>query len=422
MISEFNQNECFVYITLPGKTLPVTAGKFVIRPDDSGLPLGLFVYGKSYLARQDKVPIDPVELKLSDRVYETRTLKGVFGAFRDAGPDHWGRQILERYAGKPELSEIDYLLHAPDDRAGALGFGLDPTPPTTAPGFNQTIHLERLQKMAMAVINDEPLPDETNMELVHDLMLIGTSMGGARPKTVVEDNDGLWIAKFNRDDDKWNHARVEHAMLILARACGITTASSTVVQVGKKDVLLVKRFDREKTVKGYTRARMLSALTLLRAEDTHTSRGKWSYPVLAEELRRLSVSPGKDAEELLRRMCFNALISNIDDHPRNHAVIAKEQDWQLSPAYDLTPFTPISIGRRDLALICGDDGRRASARNLLSQSNRFLLDKDTATRLLEDMQEKIRNTWHDTARRAGVSETDCEKISGAFVYEGFFYD
>ena len=422
MISEFNQNECFVYITLPGKTLPVTAGKFVIRPDDSGLPLGLFVYGKSYLARQDKVPIDPVELKLSDRVYETRTLKGVFGAFRDAGPDHWGRQILERYAGKPELSEIDYLLHAPDDRAGALGFGLDPTPPTTAPGFNQTIHLERLQKMAMAVINDEPLPDEANMELVHDLMLIGTSMGGARPKTVVEDNDGLWIAKFNRDDDKWNHARVEHAMLILARACGITTASSTVVQVGKKDVLLVKRFDREKTVKGYTRARMLSALTLLRAEDTHTSRGKWSYPVLAEELRRLSVSPGKDAEELLRRMCFNALISNIDDHPRNHAVIAKEQDWQLSPAYDLTPFTPISIGRRDLALICGDDGRRASARNLLSQSNRFLLDKDTATRLLEDMQEKIRNTWHDTARRAGVSETDCEKISGAFVYEGFFYD
>ena len=422
MISEFNQNECFVYITLPGKTLPVTAGKFALQPDDSGLPLGLFVYGKSYLARTEKVPIDPVELKLSDRLYETRALKGVFGAFRDAGPDHWGRQVLERYAGKPELSEIDYLLHAPDDRAGALSFGVDPTPPAMSPGFNQTTHLERLQKMATAVINDEPLPDETNMEPVHDLMLIGTSMGGARPKTVVEDNDGLWIAKFNRDDDKWNHARVEHAMLMLARACGITTAASAVVQVGKKDVLLVKRFDREKTVKGYTRARMLSALTLLRAEDTHTSRGKWSYPVLAEELRRLSASPGKDAEELFRRMCFNALISNIDDHPRNHAVIAKQQDWQLSPAYDLTPFTPISIERRDLALICGDDGRRASATNLLSQSNRFLLDKDIATRLLHDLQEQIRSTWHDTARRAGVSETDSEKISGAFVYEGLFYD
>ena len=422
MISEFNQNECFVYITLPGQTMPVTAGKFVLQPDRSGLSHGLFVCGRSYLSRPDKVPIDPIELKLSDRNHETRALKGVFGAFRDAGPDHWGRQVLERHAGKPELSEMDYLLHAPDDRAGALSFGAHPTPPTASPGFNQTIHLERLQKIAMAVVNDEPLPDEPNKEQVYNLMLIGTSMGGARPKTVVEDDVGLWIAKFNRDDDKWNNARVEHAMLLLARSCGLTTASSTVVKVGEKDVLLVKRFDRGKTANGYTRARMLSALTLLRAEDTHASRGKWSYPVLAEELRRLSAKPGEDARELFRRMCFNALTSNIDDHPRNHAVIARERDWRLSPAYDLTPFTPVSIERRDLALICGDDGRRASATNLLTQSNRFLLEKDAAARLLDDMQKQIRSTWRNTARRAGVSETDCEKISGAFVYEGFFYD
>ena len=422
MISEFNQTECFVFITLPGETIPVTAGKFVIQPDKSGLPGGLFVYGRSYLARPHKVPIDPVELKLSERIYETRALKGVFGAFRDAGPDHWGRQVLERHAGKPELSEMDYLLHAPDDRAGALSFGLNLTPPAASPEFNQTIDLEHLQKIATAVINGEPLPDEPNKEQVYNLMLIGTSMGGARPKTVVEDNDGLWIAKFNRDDDKWNNARVEHAMLMLARACGLTTASSTIVQVGKQDVLLVKRFDREKTGKGYTRARMLSALTLLRAEDAHTSRGKWSYPVLAEELRRLSATPREDAEELFRRMCFNALISNIDDHPRNHAVITREYDWQLSPAYDLTPFTPVSIERRDLALICGDAGRRANATNLLSQSNRFLLEKARAARLLDDMQKQIKSTWHETARRAGISEPDCEKISSAFVYEGFFYD
>ena len=422
MISEFNQTECFVYITLPGEILPVTAGKFVLQPDKSGLPVGRFVYGKSYLARPDKVPIDPVELKLSDRVYETRSLKGVFGALRDAGPDHWGRQVLERHAGKPELSEIDYLLHAPDDRAGALSFGLEPTPPNESPNFNQTIDLERLQRVAMAVANDEPLPDEPYKEQVVDLMLVGTSMGGARPKTVVEDNEGLWMAKFNRDDDKWNNARVEHAMLMLARACGLTTAASAVARVGNQDVLLVKRFDRGKTGESYTRARMLSALTLLRAEDTHTSRGKWSYPVLAEELRRMTATPGKNAEELFRRMCFNALISNIDDHPRNHAVIAKEHDWELSPAYDLTPFTPVSIARRDLAMICGDNGRRADAANLLSQSNRFMVDKDTAANLLDTMQKQIRNTWYKTACEAGVSEADCEKISGAFVYEGFFYD
>lgn len=422
MISELNQTECFVYIVLPGETRPVTAGKFVIQPDKSGLPRGMFVYGRSYLARPDKVPIDPVGLKLSDRVHETRALKGVFGAFRDAGPDHWGRQVLERHAGKPELSEMDYLLHAPDDRAGALGFGLSLIPPTKSPGFNQTIDLERLQEIAMAVVNDEPLPEEPYKEQVFDLMLVSTSMGGARPKTVVEDNEGLWIAKFNRDDDKWNNARVEHAMLMLARACGLTTAASAVVQVGNRNVLLVKRFDREKTGKGYTRARMLSALTLLRAEDTHASRDKWSYPVLAEELRRMSATPGENVKELFRRMCFNALISNIDDHPRNHAVIAREHDWELSPAYDLTPFTPVSIEQRNLAMICGDNGRRANAINLLSQSGRFLLDKNAAADLLENMQKRISNTWYETACRAGVSESDCEKISGAFVYEGFFYD
>ena len=422
MISEFNQTECFVYINLPGETSPVTAGKFVIRPDKSGLPHGLFVYGKSYLARADKVPIDPVELKLSDRVYETRALKGVFGAFRDAGPDHWGRQVIERHAGKPELSEIDYLLQAPDDRAGALGFGLSPMPPTSPPRFNQTYELERLQKIAMAVINDEQLPDEPYKEQVVNLLLVCTSMGGARPKTVVEDNEGLWIAKFNLDDDKWNNARVEHAMLMLARACGLTTATSTVVQVGNQDVLLVKRFDRDKTGEGYTRSCMLSALTLLRAEDTHASRKKWSYPVLAEELRRISATPRKNAYELFQRMCFNALISNIDDHPRNHAVIAGGHDWELSPAYDLTPFAPVSTERRDLAMICGDNGRFANAANLLSQSERFLLDKFAAANTLDYMQKQIRNTWSETARRAGVSKSDYEKISGAFVYEGFFYD
>lgn len=422
MISEFNQTGCFVYITLPGEVLPVTAGKFVLQPGKSGLPVGRFVYGKSYLARPDKAPIDPVDLKLSDRVYETRALKGVFGALRDAGPDHWGQQVLERHAGKPELSEIDYLLHAPDDRAGALSFGLSPAPPAESPSFNQIIDLERLQRIAMAVVNDEPLPDEPYKEQVADLMLVGTSMGGARPKTVVEDNEGLWIAKFNRDGDKWNNARVEHAMLMLARACGLATAASAVVQVGNRDVLLVKRFDREETGEGYTRARMLSALTLLRAEDTHTSREKWSYPVLAEEVRRLSATPRKDAHELFLRMCFNALISNIDDHPRNHAVIAGGQDWELSPAYDLTPFAPVSIERRGLAMICGDNGRFANAANLVSQSGRFMLDKFDAAKILDTMQKQVRGTWYETARHAGVSESDCEKISGAFVYQGFFYD
>src|SRR5205085_2650814 len=141
---------------------------------------------------------------------------------------------------------------------------------------------------------------------------------------------------------------------------------------------------------GYLRARMVSALTLLRAEDTYQSRGKWSYVLLAEELRRVCAEPAQNAAELFRRMCFNALISNIDDHPRNHAVIAKDTGWKLSPAYDLTPAVPISQERRDLAMECGDVGRFANADNLLSQSARFLLEPAQASAVIDAMEAQVR--------------------------------
>jgi len=422
MTSEPVPTACFVYITLPGTTEPVTAARFELAADRHGFPIGRFVYGKSYLERDDAVPLDPVELKLSSRVYETTAMRGVFGALRDAGPDYWGRLVIERYLGKGPLGELGYLLHSPDDRAGALGFGLGQKPPAPQRKFNQTIKLAKLQAIADAIVNDEELPAEPETAQAEDLLLVGTSMGGARPKAVVEDGDGLWLAKFNRPDDKWNNARIEHAMLALARTCGVTTAESKLVAIGGRDVLLVKRFDREKTNVGYQRARMVSALTLLKAEDSPQSRDKWSYVLLVEELRRVSAEPKKDAAELFRRMCFNALISNTDDHPRNHALIAKARDWQLSPAYDLTPTPHVSIEHRDLAMICGDQGRFANAKNLLSQSARFLLSDDDAKTVVDAMRDRAKHTWYDVARSVGVSEKDCERISGAFAYPGFDLD
>lgn len=419
MTSKKSPDECFVYITLPGATEPVTAARFELAADNNGTPIGRLVYGKSYLERPDAVEIDPVELKLVERAYETTALKGIFGALRDAGPDYWGRRVIERHVGKAPLGELDYLLHSPDDRAGALGFGLNQKPPAPKRQFNKTLDLEKLQAIADAIVNDEELPADTDKAQAEELLLAGTSMGGARPKAVIEDGDGLWIAKFNRPDDKWNNARTEQAMLVLARSCGLTTAESKVIVIGKRDVLLVKRFDREKTKSGYLRARMVSALTLLRAEDTHQSRDKWSYILLAEELRRVSSDPKRDASELFRRMCFNALISNTDDHPRNHALVAKERDWKLSPAYDLTPMPSVSLEHRDLALICGDAGRYANAGNLLSQSARFHLAADEAKEIISTMRERVKSKWYETARGEGLSEKDCERISGAFAYPGF---
>lgn len=331
----------------------------------------------------------------------------------------WGRQLIEWHLGQEPLSELHYLLHSPDDRAGALGFGLSPTPPAPRRVFNQTLELARLQRIADAILADEAVVAGGDAEQVENLLLIGTSMGGARPKAVVEDDDGLRIAKFNRSDDRWDCARVEHAMLMLARACGLDVAESRVVEVGGRSVLLVKRFDRQRVEGGYSRVRMVSALTLLRAEDTLRSRERWSYVALAEELRRVCSEPKRNAAELFRRMSFNALISNSDDHPRNHAVIARGADWMLSPAYDLTPTASISIERRDLAMICGDAGRLASASNLLSQHARFLLDRPEASAIIDATEAKVRASWYPTARAAGVSERDCERIAPAFAYAGF---
>lgn len=194
--------ECFVYMTLPGETGAVTAGRFDLATSRQGVVTGRFVYGRSYLARPNAVEIDPVELKLNSRTCETVLMKGLFGALRDAGPDFWGRRVIEKHAGLAELGELDYLLHSPDDRAGALGFGRGQAPPAPMRRFNQTIDLEKLQALVDLLMRDEPLPsgvDAAGLAQAEALLLVGTSMGGARPKAVVEDATGLWLAKFNRN-------------------------------------------------------------------------------------------------------------------------------------------------------------------------------------------------------------------------------
>jgi serine/threonine-protein kinase HipA len=204
-------------------------------------------------------------------------------------------------------------------------------------------------------------------------------------------------------------------------ACGLNVADSKITVVAKRDVLLVRRFDRDRTEEGYRRHRMVSALTLLQIDDSPTARTAWSYIMLADEIRRASADPAADLRELFGRMCFNAAVSNLDDHPRNHALLAKERAWRLSPAYDLTPAPVIAKERRDLAMTCGRFGRYASRDNLLSEHGRFLLSETEAVNILDGMVEIIHSQWHPMMRRAGASEIDCEKIADAFLYDGFFY-
>ena len=417
-----SERECYVYIVPPGATEFVTAGRFRVSPTPDGEAVGEFVYGRRYLERDDAVELDPVELRLRRGLYETARMEGFFGAIRDSMPDFWGRRIIERNTGHTQLEEFDYLMQGPDDRAGALGFGLNVEPPTPRRKFNRTLDLERLLVTADAVINDEPDIAGSAAGQVEALMLLGTSMGGARPKAVVQHEQDLWLAKFTRQDDRWNHPRVEHGLLKLAEACNLTVADSKIIAVAGRDVLLVRRFDRDPTESGYRRHRMVSALTLLQIDDNPMARTDWSYILLADEIRRVSAEPAADLRELFGRMCFNAAVSNLDDHPRNHAVFAKEQVWRMSPAFDLTPSPVIAIDRRDLAMTCGQFGRYANRENLLSMHGRFLLSKTEATILLDRIVEIVRTEWRPTMRLAGVSEADCKAIADAFLYDGFFYE
>ena len=390
-----------------------------MTPD--GASIGRFFYGRRYLERSDAVELDPVELRLRRGQYDTARMEGFFGAIRDSMPDYWGRLVIERNTGHTQLEEFDYLMYGPDDRAGALGFGLNVQPPPTKHQFNQTMDLKRLQAAADTITSDQPNIQDSTTRQAEEFTLVGTSMGGARPKAVVEHEHDLWIAKFSRHDDRWNHPRVEHGLLILAQKCGISVAENRITNVGGRDVLLIRRFDRELTEKGFRRHRMVSVLTLLQKDDSPSSQRDWSYILFADELRRVSRMPEMDLRELFTRMCFNAAVSNLDDHPRNHAILAKGRDWQLSPAFDLTPTPMIAMERRDLAMACGDRGRYANRKNLLSQHGRFLLDEQDATTILNNIVETVRNSWRPAMKESGVTKIDSKTIESAFLYKGFFY-
>lgn len=419
-----SERECFVYIVPPDETEFVTAARFRVSRTRDGEPVGELVYGRSYLERKNAVELDPIELRLGTKKFETARMNGFFGAIRDAMPDYWGRRVIERHAGKAMLDEFNYLMLGADDRAGALGFGLNATPPAPKRDYNRTLDLERLQITAESIQNDQPdlIENQADAEQVQALMLNGTSMGGARPKAVVEDANSLWVAKFSSPQDRWNHPRVEYAFLKLADICGLSVADSKIVTVGGKDVLMVRRFDRNHSDAGYRRHRMVSALTLLRSEESPVARADWSYLLLADEIRRTSSHPEQDLKELYGRMCFNALVSNLDDHPRNHAILAKNTSWRLSPAYDLTPTPTIALDNRDLAMSCGRFGRMAKKQNLISGHARFILSEEEATQIINTMEAVIRKEWDASLHRAGASQNDIAAIQSAFIYDGFFND
>jgi serine/threonine-protein kinase HipA len=317
-----------------------------------------------------------------------------------------------------DLQEVEYLLHGPDDGAGNLSFGCTVDPPAPRRPFNRTHQLEALIEAAEKLEEGGLLPHEVLEELEP-----GTSMGGARPKVTVEDDHKLWLAKLPEKGDRHNMQRIEYATLELARRAGLRVCGARLERVGRRDALMLERFDREwnPDKRAYWRYGLVSGLTVLDAEDGYLGLDRWSYPLLADELRRWSVKSNQDRRELFRRMVFNAMVTNDDDHPRNHALLHTRGGWRLSPAYDILPAPKASVERRDLALEVGRFGRAASLYNLFSQCEAFDVAKGDAQAIVDNMLVVVR-TWRELFIEQGVEQRSIEILEQAMLPPSFFRD
>jgi serine/threonine-protein kinase HipA len=409
------ERQVYIYIQLPETLVVVPAALIKVIRHRDGTYVGRLRYGDRYLERSNAVELDPFQLPLGKDVYEFTKLKGIPGAVRDAAPDAWGRRVIEHKLQRDpaDLEEIDYLIHGPQDGAGYLSFGLNREPPAPRRPYNRTHQLADLIAAAEAV-EDGRLLSEHILEQLEP----GTSMGGARPKATVEHENALWLAKFPERADRFNLQRIEFAALDLARRCGLSTCKAMLQTVGGRDVLMLQRFDRKRANDGYLRLGLVSGLTVLDAEDTYLSRDRWSYPLLADGIRRWSSRPQEDCAELFRRMVFNAAVTNNDDHPRNHALLRHSDGWRLSPAYDVVPVPAVSLERRDLALTVGSYGRAASLYNLISQCKRFGLTEEEARKEIRHVASVVRK-WRERFAACGVSSKDIEYIAPAMLPPSF---
>ena len=400
------QRKITVFIYLPDEVLAVPAGIFT---HDTEAGIGSFSYGRRYMERANAMPVDPFALPIGSLAGDVTTNSGIYGTFRDAAPDYWGRLIIATEARVPPeaLSELDYLLASNATRVGNLDFRLaaeDPEPALVPPHFTQ---LADLLVAAEQVEKGEPA-DKHILQLLRQ----GTSMGGARPKCTVKLDDALWIAKFPARGDTLNIPRVEYATMTLAGKCGIRIPEVRIVTVEGTDILLCRRFDREKTDAGWRRRGFASSLSLMQWDEG--DRVRWSYTAMADAMRRFM--PINDIHELYRRMIFNILVRNTDDHPRNHGFLMAREKISISPAYDLVPaLTHPGIGTDfRLAMAVGKHGREATLDNAQSHAGRFGLSGKEAQTITEQLLATIRG-WRAHFEECGVAGTNMDVLAPSFA-------
>lgn len=405
-----------VFIHLPGDTDAVPAGRLTMVEQGTAVTASRFAYGLRYLDRPGALPVDPIALPLSQGRGGAELLPPagltLLGALRDATPDAWGRRVIENWLRAPPngLPESVYLDHAGPYRSGALDIRETPTSRPTGGVLPSLLDLEHLRDAAARVDEGEPIPAHLEMFFAG-----GPSLGGARPKAVLTADGFEWIAKFPARNDPFDIPVAEHATLELAREAGLAvppTRLETLADGGQ--VLLTRRFDREPLARGMGRRHMVSALTLL-AKHVQDSPGS-SYAEMAAAISQHGVGGAiaPDREELFARMVFNILVSNDDDHLRNHAFLFDPvgQGWRLSPLYDVVP-RPQVAQERMLHLAVGPQGRLATLDNALAAGGLFGLLPSDAARIIDRVARSVRS-WRQTFDELRVPERLCGQLASAF--------
>lgn len=399
-----NDHEAYVWVWLPGRSEPVVAGRLY----QEGARLA-FNYGRSYLDRDDAIPLYLLELPLRRGAIAPLPGLSMPGCLRDGAPDAWGRRVvLNRLLGRPgrdtdpgQLGELTYLLNSGSDRPGALDFQRSAS--EYVPRQSGGASLEQLLEAAAFVEAGKSLPPALDQALFH-----GSSLGGARPKAEIESGDRKYIAKFSSNTDTYDVVKVEYVAMRLAAELGLRVAPVQLKRVAGKNVLLVERFDRSKVGSGWARKAMVSALTLFELDEMMARYA--SYETLAEIIRHRFTEPTATLRELFGRLVFNVLCGNTDDHARNHAAFWNGDSLTLTPAYDICPQARTGNEASQAMLIDGD--RRLSNLNVCRGAARhFLLSEDGANEIIGEQIAGIRENLPAVMEEAELSEVDRRLVS-----------
>jgi len=402
MISE-TEKQAFVWIWLPGETEPVVAGR--LEADNGTIQ---FNYGKSYLDRirdiPAAIPIYEPELPLKAGALPLPEGLTMPGCIRDAAPDAWGRRVIinkklgRKGAGTDtaEIDELTYLLESGSDRIGALDFQQSST--EYIPRAADNVSLEELIASAERVEKGVPLTPELDQALFH-----GTSIGGARPKALVQDHGKKYIAKFSSSTDLYNVVKAEYVAMRLADLAGLHVASVKLAKAAGKDVLLIERFDRVAKGANWERKGMVSALTLFCLDEMMARYA--SYETLSAIIRHRFTNPRPTLKETFSRLVFNILCGNTDDHARNHAAFWDGKVLTLTPAYDICPQGRTGNEASQAMRIYGSNNL-SRLKTCLKTAHNFLLSEEEARNIFDKLITTIEEHWGTVCEEAELNKVD----------------